>query len=464
MQLFAEFTSKWVIVMLLTLGVRPAANPTGAAQSAQQTPETKPAGVQASAQKFLELLAKEQYAEATKHFDDVMTKAMPAEKLGETWKGLLKAVGPFKKQAGIRTQRTDKYEIVFVTCEFANSSLDAKVVFGADGKITGLFFTPTKKAVSEYQVPDYVRREAFQDKEVRIGAGEWALPGSLTIPNGKGPFPAVVLIHGSGPHDRDELIGPNRPFRDLAWGLASRGVVVLRFEKRTKEHGAKLVAQKIPVTIKEEVLDDALAAVAFLRGQPAVDGKKVFVLGHSLGAVLCPKLGTLDPEVAGLICLAGATRRIEDVVVDQFNYLAALDPATEAQGKEQVEKIKAQVARLKDPNLSREAAATETLLGAPFAYWLSLRGNYPTDVISGVKQPMLILQGERDYQVTMEDFEGWKKALAGRKNATFKSYPKLYHLFIAGEGKSKPAEYQKPGSVAREVIDDIADWITKQHP
>ena len=72
---------------------------------------------------------------------------------------------------------------------------------------------------------------------------------------------------------------------------------------------------------------------------------------------------------------------------------------------------------------------------------------------------MLILQGERDYQVTMEDFAGWKKALESRKDVTFISYPKLNHLFMEGEGKSIPAEYSTPGNVAVAVIDDIVKWI-----
>src|SRR4051794_36392117 len=144
----------------------------------------------------------------------------------------------------------------------------------------------------------------FTEEPVVVGSGEWALPGTLTLPTGTGPFPAVVLVHGSGPHDRDETIGPNKPFRDLAWGLATRGIAVLRYEKRTKEHGAKFVKENT-YTLRSEVIDDVRAAVALLRSHRSVDPKRIFVAGHSQGAVAAPRVAELEPGLGGVILLAG---------------------------------------------------------------------------------------------------------------------------------------------------------------
>lgn len=447
------------LTTILTLSVACGFGLSGKNPASAQDVNPRFAELTTSAQAFVKLLTEKKFDAATKDFDDTMKKVLPAKKLEEIWQSILSSAGTFQKQTGTRTASSGKYDIVFVTCRFAKAPLDVKVVFNRDKKITGLLFTPPG---ADYRPPAYVRRDAFQESEVRIGSGEWTLPGTLTLPKGPGPFPAVVLVHGSGPHDRDETIGPNRPFRDLAWGLASRGIAVLRYEKRTSEYAAKLASVKDTLTVKEEVLDDALAAVAFLRQQKAIDGKRVFVLGHSLGAVLCPRIGTLDPNLAGLICLAGSTRPLGVVIVDQVNYLLSLDPNMDAKEKEPLEKLKRQATKLADPKLSKDTPVAELPLGVGFAYWQSLRDSDPVKVVAQVKPPMLILQGERDYQVRMEDFEGWKKALAGRKTATFKSYPKLNHLFIAGEGQSKPEEYAKAGHVAPEVIDDIAGWI-KQH-
>jgi uncharacterized protein len=425
---------------------------------AQPTLPGQGSELEVAARALVTALAKDDYAAATKDFDETMLKVMPAEKLGAIWKDLQGKVGAFKKQGTARTEKVKKIDRVVILCEFEKMNLEAQVAFSPDKKVTGLGFVQA----FEYKAPAYVKKEAFTEKEVEIGSGEWAVPGTLSLPVGNGPFPAVVLVHGSGPNDRDETVGLNKPFRDLAGGLASRGIAVLRYDKRTRIHGAKMVAAKVPITVKEEVLDDVLAAVQLLRKQKGVDGKQVFVLGHSLGAILAPRLGTLDPGIAGLVIMAGATRPLEDLVAEQFEYLFSLEGPLSDENKAKLEKLKVQVARVKDPKLSPDTPAADLPLAAPAVYWLSLRESPPAETAAKVKQPMLILQGERDYQVSMTDFEGWKKAVGGRRDVTLKSFPELNHLFVEGTGKSKPAEYQAEGHVAPVVIDDIAGWIKKQ--
>jgi dienelactone hydrolase len=417
-------------------------------------------GSEAKAKALMEALAKGDYDAGAKDFDDTMKKVLPPDKLGETWKGLLEQVGALKKQGTPQTGKIEKYDAVWIECQFEKATLYMRVVFAADGKVTGLQFTPSGPPAA-YRAPAYVNRDKFKETEVKVGVGDWVLPGTLALPVGEGPFPAVVLVHGSGPNDRDETVLGNRPFRDLAWGLASQGVAVLRYEKRSREYGAKLAAMK-DLTVKEEVLDDALAAVALLRKTSGIDPKRVFILGHSLGATAAPKLGQLDPDIAGLIVMAGAARPIEDLLVEQMDYGLSLVKEPTDEQKAQVEKIKKDVARLKDPQLPPDELAAGKILGASFTYWRSLHTLEPTVTAAKIKQPMLILQGERDYQVPMTDFGMWKEATAGRKDVVLKSYPKLNHLFVEGEGKSRPEEYQKEGHVAGYVIDDIAAWIQKK--
>jgi dienelactone hydrolase len=309
--------------------------------------------------------------------------------------------------------------------------------------------------------PEYVKPDRFEESEHTIGLDDWKLGATLSLPKGGGPFPAVVLVHGSGPHDRDEKIGPNRPFRDLAGGLASEGIAVLRYEKRTKAHGGRTVKMIDTFTVKEEVLDDALAAAAFLRKTSKIDPKKIFIAGHSMGANLAPKLGVLDPSLAGLVLLAGNARTLADVMLEQFDYLGSLPPNQSEAAKKVLAKMKTQAERMK--TLTADSPKDELPFGLPARYWISLRDNEPDKVLAGLKQPLLILQGERDYQVTMADFKLWKQLLAKRTNVTFKSYPRLNHLFIAGEGKkSQPLEYYRAGHVDGEVIADVVRWIKEQ--
>jgi uncharacterized protein len=412
------------------------------------------ADLQAAAKAFIEMMNRGEFDAAVKDFDATMTRVMPSAQLNKTWQMLTGQTGAFEKQLAVRAEPSGKYVAVVVTCQFAKAKLDARIVFDGDKHIAGLQILPS----AEYKPPAYVKRDSFEEQDATIGAGEWALPGTLSLPAGDGPFPAVVLVHGSGPQDRDETIGPNKTFRDLAWGLASRGIAVLRYEKRTKHYHDQLIARKgLPFTAKDEVDDDALAAVQSLRSTKRIDPKRIFVLGHSLGATMAPRIGSRDKDIAGLIILAGTTRPLEDVTLEQLSYIETLDPQNEVQRSE-IAKLKTQVARLKDPQLS----STEIIMGAPASYWRELRDYHPADVAATLKQRLLILQGERDYQVTMVDFAGWQKALEGHKNATFKSYPALNHLFAEGVGKAKPAEYIVPGHVAEGMISDIAEWVKKQ--
>jgi hypothetical protein len=201
------------------------------------------------AKAFVEMLASGDFAGATKRFDATMSAAMPSEKLRAVWMALNAQTGAFKGQTGVRTEKVKQYDVVFVTCAFEKAVLDAKVVFNSAGQIAGLFFVPGRPPAAEYVQPPYAVPDRFTEKEVVVGTGAWALPGTLTVPAGPGPFPALVLVHGSGPHDRDETIGPNKPFRDLAWGLASQGIAVLRYEKRTKAHAARTAAIKDGFTV-----------------------------------------------------------------------------------------------------------------------------------------------------------------------------------------------------------------------
>jgi dienelactone hydrolase len=362
-----------------------------------------------------------------------------------------------QKTLGTRTETHGKYEIVFVTCQFEKDKIDIRLPYSAEKKLSGLQFLPSKPPV-EYKSPAYVHADRFKARDVIIGAGTpWELPGTINMPVGAGPFPAVVLIHGSGPQDRDETIGPNKPLRDLADGLASRGIAVLRFEKRTKQHGAKMLAT--PITIKEEVLDDALAAITLLRQTPNVDPKRIFVVGHSLGAMLAPKIATLDPKLAGIVVLSGNARPLEDLIVEQFTYLAKQAGEPDAAAIERLTKIKEQAAKVKDPKLSAETPTADLPLGVPAGYWLSLRGYEPATVAAGLSIPILVLSGERDYQVPLADYDVWQKTLAGKPTATLKRYPALNHLFMEGTGPASPADYSKEGHVAEAVVADVAGWV-----
>jgi hypothetical protein len=411
-------------------------------------------------------LSGRQLAKVEARFDGTMAAALPASRLEAIWDGLLAQVGAFRAIAGARVEEVQGYHVVFVTCQFEKATLDAKLVFDAQRRLAGLFFVPSQPKV-EWTPPEYAKTGSFRERALVVGSDPWQLPGMLTLPEGPGPFPAVVLVHGSGPQDGDETLGPNKPFKDLAWGLASRGVAVLRYTKRTAEHGAKLRLDAGTFTVEEETVADARAALALAAQQPEIDRGRVFLLGHSLGGMLAPRIAKGAP-VAGIILMAANARPLQTLVVEQVRYITSLDPAGAAAGAAAVHDAEEAAREIESPTL--QPATPVKLLGTtiPGSYFLDLRGYDPVRAAAALPVPILVLQGERDYQVTRADFDAWKAALAEGPRATFHLYPGLYHLFLPsstpGNGLGSPADYEKPGHVAAAVVDDIASWIAGLRP
>jgi hypothetical protein len=410
-------------------------------------------------------LAARQFDAIVTHFDETMTSAMPAAKLAEFWDGLTGQVGAFQPIAGTRIQAVQGYQVVLVTSKFEKATLNVKWVFDSKVRVAGFFVLPAEPE-APWTPPDYAKPASFHEQQITVGSAPWQLPGTLTLPNGKAPFPAVVLVQGSGPHDQDETIGPNKPFKDLAWGLASRNIAAVRYNKRTLQYGKEMQAQGAGLTVKEETVDDARLAAAVLAQQPEIDSRRIFVLGHSLGGMLAPRIAQGDAQVAGLVILAGTTRPLEQVIVAQLKYLASLDGKITPEAQKQIGAAEESAKEIESPTLAADAKLN--VLGTTIygSYYLDLRSYHPAEAAAELKIPILILRGERDYQVTSEDFDGWKKALAGKPEVTFRVYPGLFHLFMPssspGTGLGTPADYQKPGHVVEPVIEDIANWILAQ--
>jgi dienelactone hydrolase len=388
------------------------------------------------AKRVIDLLGAGKFEEVAAEFNAKMAAAMPASQLRDVWTAVSRQAGARTSIISQRavTQATGNVTVV-TACQFEKAALNVMLSFDADDKIAGMNITPrtSPAAAGSAALPS----SRFTEESVTVGAGEWALPGTLSMP--VGPIAAaVVLVHGSGPGDRDETLGPNKPFRDLAWGLADRGIAVLRYEKRTRHYAGKMAGNG-QLTVREETTEDAILAAALLRKHDRIDPKRVFILGHSLGGTLAPRIAAEDRSIAGLIIMAGATRPFVDVAREQLAYVSSLTPG----------------------GINPEEVLERMLRSAPEAYWKDFNAYRPAQTAATLTIPMLILQGERDYQVTLADLQGWRDAVGARAGVTIKSYPTLNHLFLPGEGKSTPAEYERAGHIPDFVLDDIADWIKK---
>lgn len=421
------------------------------------------------------------------HFGPAIAGKATAATLRDAWSQLEAAYGVFKQTGRLAPHKLNGQDVLAAPITFAKGVLNAVVACDGNDAIVAFQFVPPTAvepagsggAASPAAAMAHLlavtkahERNPQQPVKAQVDAdGVRVLPldvpsplgplhGALTLPKGQGPFPAVVLVQGSGASNMDESIGPNKPFRDIAEGLARAGVATLRYDKRTFVYPTTLAANDA-FTVDDEVTDDALAAARLLAKQAHVNPDRVFVLGHSEGAMLVPRMLERDQQLAGGIMLAAPARSVLAVSAEQVRELAAkakLPPAAIAANLKAIadEQALLDQADPKHPPQGRFGPA-------PQSWWLSLHEYHQVAVAKSLSRPLLILQGGSDFQVSPTlDFDAWKRALAGKPGVTFHLYPGLSHLFRPAGKTGTVADYIEPGATDPQVIGDIAAWIKVQ--
>ena len=294
---------------------------------------------------------------------------------------------------------------------------------------------------------------------------KYPLKGILTLPdNITEPVPAVVLVHGSGSSNMDEKVGKITPFKDLAEGLAKQGIACVRYNKRSFSYGFKMVMDKKNiVTVKEETIDDAIMAANLLKNDSRIDTSKVFILGHSMGGMLAPRIDAEGGNFRGLILMAGSPLPMEKIMLIQLEeQLAEMKGLTKKIISKQLDKFTALFEGLYE--LTDEAAkATKIGNGVTLYYFKEMGQPTVEDYLNKTDKPMLIMQGEKDFQVRADrDYAAYQKILVGRSNVTFKLYPGLSHAFVPATYEDismAKKEYSIEKHIGDDVISDIANWI-----
>lgn len=326
------------------------------------------------------------------------------------------------------------------------------------GFITSYMFS-NYKIFETYKDPLYCKGNFFE-KDVNIPtADSIVLPATVVIPKSSkiNRFPIIIFVHGSGPSNRDEEIGPNKPFKDLACGLAKYNIATVRYEKRSLEYGDQLALNKDSITIYDETIDDAVSILNYVSTLNYVDTTNIFILGHSQGAMCAPKIMQIFGRAKGGILMAAPARSLPVILLDQINHLLKTD-SSDFKTHFIANTLKYQVGVLESDSFNIKTKSIMLPFGQPAKYWLSLKNFDQLKTAREIQKPLLILQGEKDYQVTVTDFNLWQNSL-DKSKATFKLYPKLNHLFFTSGAVNDPLEYEKPSHVHQEVIKGIAQWV-----
>ncbi|WP_433945417.1 alpha/beta hydrolase family protein [Paenibacillus sp. SN-8-1] len=410
---------------------------------------------------FIEALRSGDSAQAQKLMSPAFQLSITGPQLQGLWKGYAQVYGTPTTQLSRTVTPNSVHTNITYSFKTAGAPLNYTLRLNKEGKVDDLFIGPASMAA--YTNPSYVNPSSYTEEEVTIGEGVFALPGVLTKPVSGGPAPVVVLVHGSGPNDRDSTIGGSKPFRDLANGLASQGIAVLRYDKISYEHTFKSAANP-RATIKQETVDDAISAVRFLSTRKDIDRSHIFVAGHSQGGFALPLILNADKDernIKGSIMLAGPSSSFIDVALEQqqelINRVKSLggDPAPYEKNAE----VWTAVAKLlNDPQYSPDHLPSSFPVGSAY-WWYTLKDYKPVDVAKTQTGPLLILAGENDWQVPMDQFSTWKSELKNRTDVEFKSYPKVNHLLSEYEGVSTGAEYAQTAHVAESMVNDITAWV-----
>ena len=389
-------------------------------------------------------------------FSPELKTELPEKQLAERWKKTRRAVGPFWKMGKTESTLLDdgNKQVTTDVC-YEKGTVRLEMVFLPSGKLTSFFFSNDDSRESPLPY-------CLAESEAVIGRGtNRELPGTLTRRKEGASDTVALLVHGSGPNNRDETIFANRPFRDLARGLAAEGIDVLRYDKRTNLYPIEFVAaDDLHQTVWEETIEDAILAAKMLREEFGY--RHVWLIGHSLGGALAPRIANESGGLFdGLVIMAGTPRLLFDVLVEQITRITSKYGFLKRQAAEHYIAGERQKwsAILTEPD---SQTVGKKLFKQPAFYFKELARHDTAAEVQKFTGPILVLHGTEDSQLSVDqDFAPWKKILSENPEAKFILYDHLNHLFVpvAAQAPNLLDQYKTPGHVAPKVIKDIAAFI-----
>jgi len=434
------------------------------------------------AEEFVIAVAQSDFDTAVGMFDEAMTAVVDADTLQEMWEEtIITLAGEFIAIYDIENGMRDGFFISGVIMRHEEIGFGWNIVFSEDGLIAGINTAGTipispdtvERWTEKEQEP--TQRDGFADYPVVIGdSAAFPLRAILSMPDDVAEqVPAVVIVHGSGPNNMDGTIlgSDNALYREIAEFLAANGIAVIRYDKRTYTHGTQMIQELGgSLTVWEESIEDALLATEMLRADSRIDSDRIYIIGHSLGGILAPRIHAEGGDFAGLILLAATPRPLIELFIEQT--ITSVTTAIElgVVEKEDMADILADVDRLIElagriANMSdEEAKETSVPILSSSVYYLKDMmihsfENYAQDIAI----PILVMQGGRDFQILADvDFVLLQELFAGRDNVSFNLYDDLNHSFMptTAENFIEHAEsIMTAGNVYTPVLQDIVDWI-----
>ncbi|MCE2740307.1 MAG: dienelactone hydrolase family protein [Sphingobacteriales bacterium] len=407
---------------------------------------------------IVKMLSTKQFEAISKQVDSAYQSSYPAYVLEKDWAELTGTYGQYKSAKPVNYEVSPYYHFIAFKIQFEYLPYIFNISFNSAGKIIYISFMEAHKI---YVAPDYCEVSKFLERKITVVNGMYELPGILSAPAAPGKKPLVIILPEAGPTDKDGSYEENKPYKDLAWGLASKGFAVFRYEKRSNNYGIFLLKDKAAYekfTPREDLLDDLYKIIDSLKTMDDINPEKIFILGHGQGGMLAPLIAKERKEVAGVIMMGANAKRTQEMMIDQYKYLSKVTPEKKAEYEAQTRNAIRSMNKKLNPLTEHHLMPYDVQA----TYWIWLNQYPHLDISKRLNKPQFVMHGERDYQANMENYELWKKTLEKNKKATIKLYPRLNHLFYAGDTQSTYSEYYLKSNIPENVIIDISNWLSNQ--
>lgn len=406
-------------------------------------------------------LASGQYDLVRQYFSPALTQKLDRTQLSMIWLGLYQQLGALQF-VGKPTYREDQNGPGFlIPLRFEKKAYRLAIAFDSSNQINS-FLLEEAEEEENWRYPAYGNPALYREFSMQIKNDTLILPAVLTLPKNLIGCPLVVFVHGLGPNDKDESQGPNKMFKDLAVGLASRGIASLRYDKRSLIYGPELMEDLRRLNIQTETIDDAVSAISLASKIQEIDTNRIFILGHGIGAMLAPEIAAQSRlPVRGLILVAPSTKPLAELIFEQYVFIAAENGFNQ----NDVQLLKMQEAAKKralNPQLNADVPNDSLPLRLPASYWLSWQQYDPAAALWQNNNPLLVLSGDADYQVPPETLLAFRQKMLGREKISYQTYSTLNHFMMPASGARGPADYRRRNNVSLQVIEDISRWIGDQ--
>lgn len=413
--------------------------------------------------RILQYLLLHQFDSVHSAFNEETKDALSAKRLGLIWSNIERESGELDSIGSPEVELFQDNITYFQLCRFRKAAYELMLTYDSSGYVNMIRIIPPRPK-ADYMWPAYAPDvKNYSEIKLTLVNGKYKMPGILTLPVAAKEVPVVIMVHGSGPNDKDETLGNTKLFKDLALGLAAKGIATFRYDKRTKVYGGKSVDDIELLNLDEELINDAKEAVELMSIQKGINKKEIYVLGHSLGGMCAPRIATNNKKVKGIIMMAANARPLEVLVEEQLQYIFMLNDTLSTEEEETLNKYKSSTAILKDSVRLALASPDELPLGLPTAYWVDLMHYNQVATAGKLNKKILLLQGARDYQVTIKDFTIWENKLKKIwRNVQLILYPNLNHVFTESPEKSSPKDYEIRANVPNYVINNIAEWVNQR--